>query len=464
MRADSTTADSTRAEKDSVGEWYRGVPLSAKWPIFTGLAILVVWLGCFGLWAGVAPLNSAVLAPGTFMATGQNKQVQHFEGGILREIAVKEGDVVEASQVLVRMDDTAANAKLRRLVLKKYRLLAMKARLEAEMRSSETIESPAAFSQSVADPEIKGILERQRAELRARRASLATEESVLRKQVAGLEESIRGYQAQVQSTKDRLALFVEELKDKDSLLGQQLIRKSDVLALRRSEASLGGDLGEFLGRIADSRERVAQANERITHLHSTALRDAIKELRETETDLDDVEEQIRAAQDVVDRVDVRSPVHGIVVKNNFHTRGGVVSPGAVILELLPIGDERIIEAHVNPKDISHVSVGQEALVRLSALNQRITPMVGASVIYVSADALAEQVQVKTETRPDSDTRREFYVVRVRLDQDDILRRMPEFIPTPGMPADVYIKTGERTFFEYIMKPVFDSLSRAFRET
>ena len=453
-----------RAEKDSIGEWYRGVPLSAKWPIFAGLAILVVWLGCFGVWAGVAPLNSAVVAPGTFVATGQNKLVQHFEGGIIREIAVKDGDAVEANQVLVRMDDTAADTKLRRLVIKKYRQLAMKARLEAEMSSSDTIETPAAFSETARDPEIKAIFERQRAELRARRASLATEESVLRKQIAGLEESIRGYQAQVQSTKDRIALFVEELKDKDSLLGQQLIRKSDVLALRRSEASLGGELGEYLGRIADSKERIAQANERIAQLHATTLRDAIKELRETEADLDDVEEQIRAAQDVVDRVDVRSPVRGIVVKRNFHTPGGVVSPGAVILELLPIGEERIIEAHVNPKDISHVSVGQQALVRLSALNQRITPMVGASVIYVSADALAEQVQVKTETRPDSDTRREFYVVRVRLDQDDILRRMPEFIPTPGMPADVYIKTGERTFFEYIMKPVFDSFSRAFRET
>lgn len=453
-----------RAEKDSIGEWYRGVPLSAKWPIFTGLAMLVVWLGCFGVWAGVAPLNSAVVASGTFVATGQNKLVQHFEGGIIREIAAKDGDVVEANQTLVRMDDTAAGAKLRRLVLKKYRLIAMKARLEAEMSTSETIETPAAFGGSARDPEVKAILERQRAELRARRASLATEESLLAKQIAGLEESIRGYQAQVQSTKDRIALFAEELKDKNSLLGQQLVRKSDVLALRRSEASLGGELGEYLGRIADSKERVAQANERIAQLHSTALRDAIKELRETEADLDDVEEQIRAAQDVVDRVDVRSPVRGIVVKKNFHTAGGVVSPGAVILELLPIGEERIIEAHVKPQDISHVSVGQEALVRLSALNQRITPMVGASVIYVSADALAEQGQVKTETHPDSDTRRGFYVVRVRLDQDDILRRMPEFIPTPGMPADVYIKTGERTFFEYIMKPVFDSFSRAFRET
>src|SRR3981189_1707771 len=453
-----------RAEKEGMGEWYRGVPLSAKWPIFTGLAMLAFWLGCFGVWAGVAPLNSAVVAPGTFVATGQNKLVQHFEGGIIREIAVKDGDAVEANQVLVRMDDTAADTKLRRLVIKKYRQLAMKARLEAEMSSSDTIETPAAFSETARDPEIKAIFERQRAELRARRASLATEESVLRKQIAGLEESIRGYQAQVQSTKHRITLFAEELKDKDSLLGQQLVRKSDVLALRRSEASLGGELGEFLGRIADSGERIAQANERIVQLHATALRDGIKELRETEADMDDVEEQIRAAQDVVDRIDVRSPVRGIVAEKNFHTPGGVISPGAVILELLPVGEERIIEAHMNPKDISHVSVGQEALVRLSALNQRITPTVGASVIYVSADALAEQMQAKNEASPASDTRREFYVVRVRLDQDDILRRMPEFIPTPEMPADVYIKTGERTLFEYIMKPVFDSFSRAFRET
>src|SRR3981081_1074748 len=155
------------AEKDSIGEWYRGVPLSAKWPIFTGLAILVVWLGCFGVWAGVAPLNSAIVAAGTFMATGQNKLVQHFEGGIIREIAVKEGDVVEANQVLIRMDDTAANAKLRRLVLKKYRLGGRKPRLEAEMNSLEPLETPAAFNEIARDLEIKAILERQRAELRA---------------------------------------------------------------------------------------------------------------------------------------------------------------------------------------------------------------------------------------------------------------------------------------------------------
>src|SRR5258707_13482556 len=161
-----------RAEKDSIGEWYRGVPLSAKWPLLARLPILVVWRGCFGVWAGVAPLNSAVVAPGTFVATGQNKLVQHFEGGIIREIAVKDGDAVEANQVPVRTDDTAADTKVRRLVIKKYRQLPMKARLEAEMSSSDTIETPAAFSETARELEITATFERQRAELRARPAIL----------------------------------------------------------------------------------------------------------------------------------------------------------------------------------------------------------------------------------------------------------------------------------------------------
>src|SRR5687768_7892050 len=166
--------DGMTLEMDKPREWYRGVPLSAKWPIFTGLAILIAWLGCFGVWAGVAPLNSAVLAGGTFVAIGQNKFIQHLKGGIIHEIVVKEGDVVEANQVLVRMDDTAAKARLRRLVLKKYRLLAMKARLEAEMHRSETITTPDGFSKNQDDNETKEILERQFDELRARQVSLAT--------------------------------------------------------------------------------------------------------------------------------------------------------------------------------------------------------------------------------------------------------------------------------------------------
>jgi HlyD family type I secretion membrane fusion protein len=455
-----------RAEPHGMHQWHRSVPLSTWWPTMLGLGVLVLWLGCFGVWAGLAPLNGAVVASGTFVATGQNKLVQHLEGGIIRELLVKEGDLVEPGQALVQMDDTAARAKLRRLVARQHRLLIMKARLEAEMRESNVLTWPPALEGSAADPEVKAIFDRQASELKARLASLGLEELVLKKEVAGLEESIRGYQAQMKSTEQRLALFAEELRDKNTLLERQLVRKTEVLTLRRAEAGLAGDLGELTGRLADARERVARANERIAHLHSSALQKAVRELRETEGELDDVQEQTRAAKDVVDRVEVRSPVRGIVVKQNFHTTGGVVAPGAVLLELLPVLDELIIEARLKPNDISHVAAGQRALVRLSAVNRRTTPMIAGQVSYLSADALAGQAAILSPQQGKSaqDTMRDFYVVRVRLDEDDLRKQMAGgFHPPPGMPADVYIMTSERTFFEYIMRPVFDSFSRAFRE-
>jgi HlyD family type I secretion membrane fusion protein len=461
-----TTQASATSDLRSFNQWHGSVPLSARPQAIVGLAILLLWLGCFGVWAGLAPLQGAVVASGTFVATGQNKQVQHLEGGIIRELLVSEGDLVEPDQVLVRIDDTSARAKLRRLVLRKNRLLTMQARLQAEMQSSDTLEMPAVLAPEAADPEVQAIFERQRTELQARRASLSAEELILKKEIAGLEESIRGYEAQVQATTQRLALFAEELKDKTTLLERQLARKSEVLSLRRSEAALAGEIGELTGRIADSRERIARANQRIAHLYSAAIQRVVQELRETETELDDVLEQARAARDVAERVEIRAPVKGIVVKRHFHTTGGVVAPGAVILELLPLRDELIIEARVNPNDVAHVAVGQPALARLSALNQRITPMIEATVIYLSADALSGQPQQATPqqvTKPGQEGQRDFYVVRVRLDEADIRKRIDRFRPTPGMPADVYIKTNERTFFEYIMRPVLDSFSRAFRE-
>jgi HlyD family secretion protein len=304
------------------------------------------------------------------------------------------------------------------------------------------------------------IFDRQRTELKARRASLISEERVLRKEIDGLEESIRGYEAQATSTRRRMALFVDELKDKGTLLERQLVRKTDVLALQRAEASLEGDLGELISRVADAKERISRASQRIAHLQTAAIQKAVEELRQTETELDDVQEQIRAARDVVERIEVRAPVQGIVVKSHFHTAGGVAAPGAVILELLPVEEELVIKAHVNPNDVSHVREGQQALVRLSGLNQRITPMIQAKVIYLSADALAEHAP---QTRTGQDMRRDYYIARVRIDEDDLRRHAENFRATPGMPADVYIKTGERTFFTYIMRPILDSFSRAFRE-
>lgn len=444
-----------------IDEWHRGVRPSVRRPIIVGAAILLVCVGGFGLWTAFAPLEGAVVVSGSFVATGQNKHVQHLEGGILREVLVKEGDLVEVGQPLLRLDATAASSKLRRLELRKHRLLIMKSRLEAEIDGHASFAMPSELADVAGDPEIRGIFERQLVELRARRVKAANEEEVLRKEIAGLQEGIRGYSAQAQSTQQRLDLFGEELKDKQRLLSQQLVRRTEILALQRSEAALAGELGELAARTADARERIARAEQQIAQLRSTAAQKTIEDMRTTETELDDLAEQIRAARDVVERTEVPAPVRGIVVKLNQHTPGGVVGAGAVILELLPVNDELIIEARLNPNEIWHVKKGQEALVRLTALNQRLTPMVEGRVIYLSADAMGTPYGAKTDQEA---PHRPFYVVRVRLNEQDVHNRVHTFQPTPGMPADVFIKTGERTFFDYIMRPVWDSFSRAFRET
>jgi HlyD family type I secretion membrane fusion protein len=444
------------------GPWYGDVPRSAKWPIIIGSATLLIWGGGFAAWAGLAPLNGAVVAPGNFVAYGQNKMIQHFEGGIIRDVKAREGDLIDAGEVLLHMDETLPNARLRRLVLRQHRLSAMKARLEAEMLGAASFDVPPTLVAQSHDPEVRAILDRQVSELQARRASREAEEQVLRKEIAGIEESLGGYQAQIQSTKRQIAIFNEELKDKSDLLKNNLIRKTDVLMLQRAEAALVGDLGELVSRVADAKERIARANQRIVHLKSVAVETSVQELREAEKELDDVHEQVRAAQDVVQRTEVRAPARGIVVKLHYHTAGAVVAPGAVILEMLPVRDELIIEAQVKPNDVSHVGVGQAAVVRLPALNQRTTPTILANVTYLSADALSEQVQAQTPQG--GTTRRDYYIVRVRLDEEDVRNRLPGFQVTPGMPADVYIKTGERTFFEYIMRPVLNSFSHAFRES
>lgn len=441
--------------------WHRHVPDRIGGPTVVGIAIVAAWACGFGIWAAMAPLDGAVVTSGSFVATGQNKQIQHLEGGIIRDMLVREGDVVEPGQTLTLLDDTAAKAKLRRLVLREYRLLTAQARLEAQINGKDDFSLPSTLAGLSDDPEVAQIYARQRMEIRARRQNQADEEQVLRKEVAALKESIGGYEAQTSSVVQRLKLFSEELADKKTLLDRQLARKTEVMALRRAEADLVGSRGELLGRIADSRQRIARAEQQIAELRSAAMQKAVEELRETESELDDVREQIGATRDVVERVNIRAPERGIVVRVNYHTRGAVVAPGAAILELLPVDDALVIEGRVNPNDISHVHEGQDALVRLTALNQRLTPVIAGRVTYVSADAIAEQQNPQQAST--LAFHHQSYIVRVKLDDDDAAKKIGEFRPTPGMPADVYIKTGERTFIEYMLRPLLDSFSRAFRE-
>lgn len=448
-------------ELPSFDQWHRDVPRSNKRLLLWGLGVVAVLGVGFGTWAAYAPLEGAVVTSGSFVVTGQNKHIQHLEGGIIEEVMVREGDVVQKGQILLRLNETAARTRLTRLSVRRSRLLAIRARLEAEIDGAPEIVFPQELRREGADPELADIMNRQNVELGARRARLSAEQDVLSKEIAGLRESIRGFEAQVTSAEARLGFFKEEMKDKAALLERQLVRRTDVLSLQRAEASLVGELGELSGRIADAHERIARAEQQMISLRSAAVQSAVEELRQTETELDDITEQLRAAEDVVNRIEVRAPVDGAVVKLNHNTPGGVIAPGSVILELLPMNEDLLIEARISPREITHVHHGQNAMVRLSALNQRLTPMIPATVIYLSPDSITEggdpnAAQAASRSGPS-------FVVRVKLDGVSSARLVPDFKPSPGMPADLFIKTKERTFFDYILRPVFDSFARAFRE-
>jgi HlyD family secretion protein len=302
-------------------------------------------------------------------------------------------------------------------------------------------------------PGFVDVLESQRAIFETRTRKLSTEILIAQKTIATLLHRVDGDASRLEAVREQLRLLQEELQGKKTLFDQKLVRKPDYLAAKRAEANAEGEIGRIEAEIRDGLERVASAREQINRLRTVAVQAAVEERQTNGAELKDIRERIAAVRAILSRLDIVAPVTGVVVKRNYHTPGGVIRPGNDILAILPAGDELVIEANIRPQDIDPVRKGQNALVRLTALNQRTTPMVDGFVVYVSADA------VTNEKKPDRDN---IYVARVRLDAA-AAAAVPGFLPTPGMPAEVYIKTGQRTFFEYLAKPVLDVMSRAFRE-
>ncbi len=437
-------------------EWHAGLPKARYLLTAMGYATVIFAVAGFGLWANTALIAGAIVTSGTFVARGENKIIQHLEGGVIRRIMVREGDVVNEGQTLVELDETAARAELRRLTLRRLRLVAMEARLQAEIEELPQIILPAELTSQTEDPDVRTIVSTQTLTFEARRTNYENEVATLRESINSLVQRLEGGQTQLHFARKQLDLFSEELDAKSHLLQGGLIRKPEVLALQRAHVSLQGEAGRLTGEIGDVRERISRTREQIAAARSAKIKAAVEQMHEVAGELHDVRERIRAATNVLDRITITAPVRGAVVKLRYHTPGGVIEAGKNIMEILPLQEDLIIEGRVRPQDIDLVTSGRAATVRLVALNRRVTPMIGGHVVYVSADALTND---QTGARGASDV----YVVRVQLDPQD-LARVPNFRPTPGMPAELYITTSERTFFEYIMRPIRDSMSRAFRES
>jgi len=435
--------------------WYDSLPRSTKFPTIAGTVVMGVMVAGFGVWGNMAPIAGAVVANGVFVATGQNKIVQHLEGGVIREIHVREGDTVRQGQLLIELDETAPRAELRRLLLRSIRLTAIDARLRAEMREADAVTFPGEIEPG-SDAEVVEILENQRLAFTARRNNVLSDIAGINESINALNERIGGSKVQLDGVRRQIVLLDDEIDTKAHLLQSGLVRKPELLVLQRTKANLEGEVGRILGDIGDAKERIARAHEQINGVRKSAIKTAVDQMHEVRGELADVRERMLAAKGVLDRVRITAPVRGVVVKLRYHTEGGVIEPSKSIMELLPVQEELIIEARVRPQDIDTVKHGQQAMVRLTALNQRITPMVSGDVIYLSADTLADE-RKSQQTGPT-----DIYIVRVKINSEEA-RTVPNFSPTPGMPAEVYIKTAERTFFQYVVKPIHDSMMRAFRE-
>lgn len=431
--------------------WARDLPVSSRIPIFYGFSLLAFGVVGFGLWAAMAPIEGAVVAPGVFVATSQNKVIQHLEGGIIREIKVREGQLVEAGETLVLLDETQPRADLRRLTLRQSLLRATAARLTSEASHRDSPNLPDDLMSNT-DTDVRTIVESQQAIFAARRQKLLSEIAIQEQAIASFEHRIKGERARQISAESQITLIETELSDKEKLLQMGLVRRPEYFALRRVHETLKSEILRAQADLADNEERIRGLREQIERARRLFVQTAVEELQPIHGELKDINERLTAAHAVLERIEVRAPVRGIVVKINYHTSGGVIRPGNDILVLLPLGEELLVQSNVRPQDIESLSRGQDAMVRLTALNQRTTPTVPGRLVYVSADALPAE-------RANADNA---FVIRVQLQLDKVAE-LKDFLPTPGMPAEVYIRTGERSFFRYLVQPIIDTMARAFRE-
>lgn len=420
----------------------------AAWAGYAAIALLV---GGFGTWAAQAPLGGAVITQGTIAATGGNILIQHREGGIIKQLLVHEGDRVREGQELILLDRTAPEADLNRLTRQWIALKASAARLEAERDGLTTLGPTAEPAPAPFQQEFQDLMREQQKEFDARLARFRSEQSILAQRVAMHRESVKGLNAQKAAIEQQAEVVKKELGIKTDLLGKGLTNRTEYSQLLRSEADLVGQAGSLEADLASANTQIVEAEAQTERATTQRVEEALTRLDDVRTNLADIEERMRAAQAVLKRTTITAPAAGIVVSSTYNSQGSVVAPGEKIMEILPTSSGLVVDAKLRPKDIDQVHVGQSAKLRLSALNTRLTPEVPATVSEISADRLIDEA-----------TREPYFRARLKI-SDALPPGVTREQLYPGTPVDTFISTGDRTFLEYLARPMMDSFARAFRE-
>ena len=417
--------------------------------LWFGLLVMLLLVGGLGSWSVLADLSGAVIAPGKVTVESNRKTVQHLEGGIVSEILVRPGDRVRPGQVLLRLDDTIDRANQKAVMSQLDELMARRARLLAESAGTEKIAFPAAFSPRQQEPELRQVMRGQQTLFRARRDARAGRLALLRQRIARFEHEIAGLKAQRHAEERQIALLARELSGLRELHRKGYARLTRILALEREEARIASTVAGRDAEIARARNGIDEIKLQIIQADQDLRESVALEMRDVEAQMAVLKERLVAASERHKRVDIRASQAGTVLALNVHTVGGVVQPGETILEIVPDGDDLVVEARVPVEDVDRVSAGMASTVRLSALDQQATPELSGRVTWVSADSVL-----------DERTNLPHYLARIRVAGAPSKAGVAL---VPGMPAEVFIKTGDRSPISYFLKPLTDRLARSFRE-
>lgn len=424
---------------------------SIKFHLILGLAIVLVMVVGLGGWASTVLISGALIAPGQIVVESNVKKVQHPTGGVVGEVRARDGDLVKAGDIVVRLDDTVTKANLAIVTKNLDAALARAARLQAEQRGVDRIEFPQSLLERANDPDVKLLISAETKLFDVRVNGRTGQKAQLRERITQLNEEIAGLSAQEKAKDQEIALVQNELFGVRELYDKHLVQISRLTQLERDSARLNGERAQYVASRAQAKGKITETELQIIQVDKDVVSEVSKDLRETNDKIGELIERKVAAEDQLRRVDIRAPQAGMVLQSTVHTVGGVVTAGDTLMLIVPQADDLQVEAKVNPVDIDKLQIGQKTLLRLSAFNQRTTPELNGLVSRVSPD-------VTTDQR----TGQSYYTIRVSMPAEEVAR-LGDVKLIPGMPVEAFVQTGDRTMLSYLMKPLHDQLMRAFRE-
>lgn len=417
------------------------------------ITMLVLFFVIFVI-GSLAPLKSAAVARGTIVVLSNNKTVQHLEGGIIRHILVSEGDLVKKGQPLIELNDITPKATRNIARIELYMARITEARLMAlkqekpEMEVSEEITKAAKMNK-----DLKRTIETQQDLFFTQHDMQEGKRATLKQRIEEFNEEIGGFDAQLRSAEAQLTLIVEEIEPMERLVAKRYAAKPQLLALYRKREELEGIKGQYMANIAKTKQSIGEAELQLTTLHHEFASQIADELADTQAKISDNEQRLTSASDVMHRTTIVAPYEGIVTGMKHHTVGAVISPGEVLMDIIPQHERLVIEAQVQPADIDVVSTGLHTQVIFSAYKTRSMPRLTGKVTRISADVLTTKDLQPTQ----------YYKARVEVGSEELSRLKSRIHLYPGMPVEVFIETGSRSFMGYLFAPITGSLDRAFKE-